>query len=249
MKPKSTLDSQILKKFQNLQYDKQKLESLALDPDIVNASLYSIKHPGEQKDKALTIKAKTLNKPILYVFRHGESYDNKNHVFSGWRDSDLTPKGIKQAQVLAEKLKSEHLDIAYTSKLIRAKKTLDIILKTHPDTKIIIDQRITERDYGDIAGLNKDNLYQFNTKLATAFRRSYDFPPPNGESLKDVEIRVIDFIKDLIPKMKQENINVAISCHGNSMRVIRRYFEKLSIKQMLLLENPLGIDYCSYSIN
>jgi 2,3-bisphosphoglycerate-dependent phosphoglycerate mutase len=214
----------------------------------------------------------------IYLFRHGQTYYNKKHIFTGWKDSKLTAKGVKDAKKVAQKLKKTHVDIAYRSHLSRSKNTLKEVLKFHPECKEIIeDDRMIERSYGKLQGkshksfiekegkdsyqtllhwhkidhLNGKERKDFIKKMGEAelkiVRRSYDIPPPGGESVKMVEKRVNSFIKDLLKKMKKEKVNVTISAHGNSMRPFRKYFEKLSREQMMELENPWD-DYFEYTI-
>jgi len=215
----------------------------------------------------------------IYLFRHGQTYYNKNKIFTGWKDSKLTSLGKKQANKIAKKLKNKKFQIAYQTKLSRSKDTLKPVLKYHPECKkIITDNRMIERSYGTLQGhshkefiekegtdtyktllhWNKiDNLEskdreKFIQKVGKAefdiIHRSYNVPPPKGESIKDVEKRVKSFIKDLIKKMKKEKVSVAISAHGNSMRPFRRHFEKLTITKMMELENPYD-NYFEYTIN
>ncbi len=206
----------------------------------------SLIHPGLATKPLPKVKSETGN--ILYLFRHGETEDNKNRIFSGRRDSPLTTEGVKQAQVLAEKLKDKKIDLAIYSDLSRAKDTLDEILKFHPETKTEPSELLLERDYGQLTGTSKVELNEKDPELCLKYRRSWDFPPPEGESLKMVwENRLKKFCQDLEERMRQEKINIAISCTNNTMRLIRMYFEKLSIEQMLELENPLATDYASYS--
>lgn len=174
----------------------------------------------------------------LFVFRHAETTDNSNHLFSGWRDPDLTPKGISQAQEVAQQLEKEKIDWAFTSHLKRAKRTLEIVLKTHPSVPVFIDDRLIERCYGTLQGKSKLEVAAERPKWFANVHRGYDFSPPEGESLKMVENRTLPFVSQLKEWLKQNPGNVAISCHGNSMRPIRRVFEHLSVKQMIQLENP-----------
>jgi len=174
----------------------------------------------------------------LFVFRHAETTDNKRHIFSGWRDPDLTPKGLTQAQEVAEQLRQETINYAFTSHLKRARRTLDIVLENHPEVPIITDDRLIERCYGTLQGKSKDKVAAEKPEWFAKVHRGYDFPPPEGESLKMVEDRTLPFITQLRRWLEQKPGNVAISCHGNSMRPIRRVFEHLSLKQMLQLENP-----------
>ena len=174
----------------------------------------------------------------LFVFRHAETTDNSNGIFSGWRDPDLTPKGFLQAQEVAEQLKQEEIDYAFTSHLLRAQSTLEIVLKPHLNVPVFTDDRLIERCYGTLQGKSKAKLAAEKPEWFAKVHRGYDFAPPEGESLKMVESRTLPFVVQLERWLHQNPGNVAISCHGNSMRPIRRIFEHLSLKQMLQLENP-----------
>jgi 2,3-bisphosphoglycerate-dependent phosphoglycerate mutase len=174
----------------------------------------------------------------LFVFRHAETTDNSNHIFSGWRDPDLTPKGLLQAQEVSQQLKQEKIDYAFTSHLLRARRTLEIVLQPHLNVPFFIDDRLIERCYGTLQGKSKIDVAAERPEWFAKIHRGYDFPPPEGESLKMVESRTLDFVVQLKERLRQNPGNVAISCHGNSMRPIRRVFEHLSLKQMLQLENP-----------
>ena len=218
-------------------------------------------------------------KKHIYLFRHGQSTYNRDHRFTGWIDARLTKRGIADARKVARKLKDKKIDVAYHSSLTRSKDTLREVLKYHPECKtIIMDNRIIERDYGDVSGkthewfvektgeddyktllhwhkvdhLNGKEREKFVKSVGEAelqiVRRSYDNPPPGGESVKDVEKRVNSFLKDLIKMMKKEKVNVAISAHGNSMRPFRKHFEKLTVAQMMQLENPWD-DYFDYTVD
>lgn len=213
---------------------------------IVKAAQDSIDHPGANARPLPKNESET--QPLLIVFRHGESEDNLLKIFSGWRDVGLTPRGVQQAMALAELLKNKKIDVCITSPLRRTLDTAKYALKYHPHIKIETDQRIIERNYGDLMGTSKEELQMKNPGLAAKYRRAYDFPPPNGESLEMVETRVTPFILELKERMLRDRINVAISCHGNSMRIIRRHFEKLTLLEMCILENPLGSDYAQYVI-
>ncbi len=215
----------------------------------------------------------------IYLFRHGQTYFNRDKRFTGWKDSKLTKQGIKDAKKIAQKLKNKKFQVAYKTRLSRSKDTLKYVLKYHPKCKkIITDDRMIERCYGKLQGkshkafVKKEGTDTYKTLLQwhkidhlkgrekrefiqktgeaelKIIRRSYEVPPPGGESVKMVEKRVNSFIKDLLKKMKKEKINVAISAHGNSMRPFRKYFEKLTIEEMMELENPWD-DYFHYTIN
>ncbi len=185
----------------------------------------------------------------IYLFRHGESYFNKAKEFTGWKDSKLTKEGFKNAQKVAKKLKNKSFQVAYHTRLSRSKDTLKEVIKFHPECQQIInDDRMIERSYGKLQGKKHSTVIkQYGQKQFDLWHRSYDLPPPGGESIKDVEKRVNSFIKDLLKKMKTEKVNVAIAAHGNSMRPFRKYFEKLTVKQMMSLENPWD-DYFEYNV-
>ena len=215
----------------------------------------------------------------IYLFRHGQTHYNKKHIFTGWKDSKLTPQGIEDAKKIAKKLKNKKFQVAYQTRLSRSKDTLKPVLKYHPECKkIITDDRMIERNYGKLQGMShKEFIHEegedsYKTLLHwhkidhlsgkdkakfirdvgkaefDIIHRSYNVPPPKGESIKMVEKRVLSFVKDLIKYMKKNKVNVAISAHGNSMRPFRRYFEKLIIEEMMELENPWD-DYFEYTIN
>jgi len=185
----------------------------------------------------------------IYLFRHGETFYNRSKRFTGWQNSRLTPKGIKQSKLIAEKLKDKTFRIAFKSSLSRSSDTLRNVLKFHPECrKVIVDDRMRERSYGDLTGkYHKTIINKFGRRQFDIWHRSYDVPPPNGESIKIIEKRVIFFIKDLITLMKKQEVNVAISAHGNSMRPFRRYFEDLTVEQMMKLEMPFD-EYFEYII-
>ncbi len=183
----------------------------------------------------------------VYLFRHGQTTDNKNHTFSGFRDVDLTLEGEEEARRIGEELKDIPVNKAYTSDQIRSKRTLELVLdKYHKNVDIIEDERIKERDYGNLTGLNKDDIKRADPKNYELWHRSYDVPPPNGECIKDVEKRVMAFLNDFTKTWGKEDI-IFISAHGNSLRPMRKYFEKLSNEEMCSFEHTPGKVY-SYEI-
>jgi 2,3-bisphosphoglycerate-dependent phosphoglycerate mutase len=220
------------------------------------------KYGREKVDKAIAYlsykDARTLPKneifgyPVLYVFRHGQTEDNANFVFSGWRDSDLTELGSRQALELAPKLKDKSIAMLFASDQIRSIKTMRLAIaqNKHASTlEIIKDPRIKERCYGDLQGQSKLIMQLEKPEQLLEYRRSYTKIPPGGESLEMVVVRVYDFIEDLVLKMKQFRVNVAVSCHGNSIRGFRKYFEHLTDEQTAEIETSLGQDYAAYSIH
>lgn len=198
--------------------------------------------------KSIPVRGKEKT-PTIYLFRHAQTYFNRDKRFTGWKDSRLTPFGIKQAKKIAQKLRGKRIDVAFQTSLSRSRDTLRAVLKYHPECrKKFTDDRMIERSYGKLMGMSHKEFMRTHTdeELHT-IRRSYHHPPPNGESIKMVERRVMPFIRDLLAYMRLYRVNVAISAHGNSMRPFRRYFEKLTIKQMMTLENPWD-DYFEYRI-
>ncbi|MCX8175127.1 MAG: histidine phosphatase family protein [Candidatus Micrarchaeota archaeon] len=187
--------------------------------------------------------------PTIYLFRHAQTYFNRDRRFTGWKDSRLTPFGRKQAEKLAKKLRGKKIDVAFQTSLSRSRDTLREVLKYHPECRrVFTDDRMIERSYGRLQGMSH-RVYErtHSADKLHRIRRSYGFPPPGGESIRMVERRVLSFIRDLLAYMKKCRVNVAISAHGNSMRPFRRYFEKLTIKQMMALENPWD-DYFEYEV-
>jgi len=196
-------------------------------------------------------KKESNKKPTLYVFRHGESIDNKNMLFSGWRRAPITEKGKEQAMILADKLANKKIDMLISSTQIRAIQTMEIAISKNEsakDLEIHTDERIKERSYGDLQGTSKLEYQLKDPEGLLKIRRSWDGVPPNGESIHMVADRVESFCKDIIKLMKERNINVAVSCHGNSIRGFRHYLENLDNKKTAEIETPLGQDYAAYSI-
>ncbi|MAG38761.1 hypothetical protein CMO90_01610 [Candidatus Woesearchaeota archaeon] len=212
-----------------------------------------MKNCGFQKivveKKSLENKREKRTNCKIYLFRHAQTYFNKKKIFTGWKDSKLTPFGIKQAEIIAKKLSDKKIDVGFETSLSRSKDTLKKVIKNHSECFMIIeDNRMIERSYGDLQGLtHKAFIAKNGEELYDKYHRAYDFPPPNGESLKMVEERVLSFIKDLLKFIKVNKINVGISAHGNSMRPFRRYFEKFSKEKMTLIENPWD-DYFEYEV-
>ncbi|MBV6477413.1 MAG: 2,3-bisphosphoglycerate-dependent phosphoglycerate mutase [Ignavibacteria bacterium] len=181
--------------------------------------------------------------PNLVIVRHGQSQWNKENRFTGWIDIDLSPAGEEEANKAAEKLKDQKFDIAFTSDLIRAQRTLDIILENINLKHIPVkkDKALNERMYGDLQGMNKDECREkFGPEQVKIWRRSFDTPPPNGESLKDTADRVMPYYHKEIEPMLKAGKNVLISAHGNSLRALIMYLEKLNKEEILETEIPTG---------
>jgi 2,3-bisphosphoglycerate-dependent phosphoglycerate mutase len=179
----------------------------------------------------------------LVIFRHGQSTWNLENKFTGWVDVELTPKGMLEAENAGSKLKGHKFDYAYASDLKRAQETLTIALAAaeHQPIQPIYDKALNERMYGDLQGLNKaETVKKFGEEQVKIWRRSYDIPPPNGESLKDTAARVLPYFeKEIIPKLKAGK-NVVIAAHGNSLRALIMYLEKMTPAQILEFEIGTG---------
>lgn len=180
----------------------------------------------------------------LVLIRHGQSIWNKENKFTGWVDVDLTENGIAEAEKAGELLADYKFDEAYTSVLMRANKTLDIILKKtgQEDIPITKDKALNERMYGDLQGLNKDDTRaKYGDEQVHIWRRSYDVPPPGGESLKDTAARVLPYFeKEIVPKIKAGE-KLIIAAHGNSLRALIMSLDKLSPEEILNVEIPTGV--------
>jgi broad specificity phosphatase PhoE len=133
----------------------------------------------------------------LFVFRYAETFDNSRGVFSGWRDSELTLKGLAQAQKLAEQLRVYRIDFAFTSHLKRARRTLEIVLGAHPSVPVFVDDRLIERCYGLLQGKSKRTVAHENPDWHAQIQRGYELTPPKGESLRMVEKRGLSFLMQM----------------------------------------------------
>lgn len=182
----------------------------------------------------------------LVLVRHGQSEWNLKNLFTGWKDADLTEKGHEEAKTAGKLLKARGLtfDIAFTSVLQRAEKTCVHILNEigQPDLKTIRNQALNERDYGDLAGLNKDDARKkWGNEQVHIWRRSYDTPPPGGESLRDTGARVWPYyLHDLQPHVLGGG-TVLVSAHGNSLRALIMALDGLSGEEVVKLELGTGV--------
>lgn len=183
---------------------------------------------------------------ILVLVRHGQSDWNLKNLFTGWRDPDLTPKGIEEAVAAGRALKSKglHFDVAYTSELVRAQHTLSLILGEldQSNLPVIKDIALNERDYGELSGLNKDDARaKWGEDQVHIWRRSYDVPPPGGESLKDTLARTLPyFVTDILPDVLSGK-TVIVAAHGNSLRSICKVLNRLDNSQILGFELHTGV--------
>jgi 2,3-bisphosphoglycerate-dependent phosphoglycerate mutase len=178
----------------------------------------------------------------LVIVRHGQSQWNLENRFTGWVDVDLAPKGIEEAHAAGQKLKEFKFDMAYTSALKRAQRTLDIILgEMGVELPITRNEALNERMYGDLQGMNKDEARkEFGEEQVHIWRRSFDVPPPGGESLELTAKRVLPYFEaEIVPQLKAGK-NIIIAAHGNSLRALVMALEKLSPEQILKTEIPTG---------
>jgi 2,3-bisphosphoglycerate-dependent phosphoglycerate mutase len=182
----------------------------------------------------------------LVLVRHGQSEWNLKNLFTGWKDPDLTELGVEEAKTGAQALKATGLkfDVAFTSVLIRAQHTLDLILEGIGQTAIpvIRDQALNERDYGDLSGLNKDDARKkWGEEQVHIWRRSYDVPPPGGESLKDTGARVWPYyMTEILPRVLRGE-TVLVAAHGNSLRSLLMVLDRLDREQILSVNLATGV--------
>jgi len=182
--------------------------------------------------------------PTLVLVRHGQSQWNLENKFTGWVDVPLTAQGEAEAKKAGELLKNLKFNVAFTSDLQRAQKTLEIVLKEigQPNLPIIKDQALNERHYGDLQGLNKaETAKKFGDAQVKVWRRSYDVAPPNGESLKDTAARTLPYFEHKIIPYLRDGKNVLIAAHGNSLRSIVMHLENLTKEQVLELNLETGV--------
>ena len=186
-----------------------------------------------------------MAKRNLVLIRHGQSEWNAKNLFTGWKNPGLTETGVKEAINAGKLIKDEKInfDIMYTSKLIRAQLTGNTILEiiNQSDIPIIKDTALNERNYGSLAGLNKDDARKkWGEEQIHIWRRSYDIPPPDGESLKNTAERVLPYFnKEILPKVISGS-NILIAAHGNSLRSLIMQLDELSKEEILNLEIPTG---------
>ncbi len=179
-----------------------------------------------------------MNSGKLILVRHGLSVYNDQNRFTGWKDVDLNEQGVTEAEQAVSLLEEINFDMAFTSKLKRANDTLDIILKgIKQEIPIEKDLALNERDYGDLVGQNKaEAAEKFGDEQVQIWRRSYDIPPPGGESLKDTADRVIPYLNEkILPEVYGGN-NIIVSAHGNSIRAIVMALKEFTPEEILKTE-------------
>ncbi|MCG6121250.1 MAG: 2,3-bisphosphoglycerate-dependent phosphoglycerate mutase [Microvirga sp.] len=183
---------------------------------------------------------------LLVLVRHGQSEWNKLNLFTGWRDPGLTELGVEEAIKGGRLLKEQGLTfgVAFTSVLTRAQKTLDLMLGEIGQSGIetIRDQRLNERDYGDLAGLNKDDARaKWGEEQVHVWRRSFDIAPPGGESLRDTVARVLPYyIREIQPRVMRGE-RVIVAAHGNSLRALIMALDGYTPETIPNLELATGV--------
>jgi 2,3-bisphosphoglycerate-dependent phosphoglycerate mutase len=184
--------------------------------------------------------------PFLVLVRHGESEWNALSLWTGWTDIGLSEKGRTEAKKAGELIKDIHFDHAFTSDLKRAKQTLDEILAVinQKEIPVTVDKALKERNYGDLTGKNKWKIKEeYGEEQFMKWRRSWDFPVPNGETLKDVYNRVVPYFNEHILPLIKQGKNVLIAAHGNSLRALIKELEQISDADIPNLDFGTGAVY------
>jgi len=187
-----------------------------------------------------------MSESTLVLVRHGQSAWNEKNLFTGWKDPDLTQRGIDEAKNAGRFLKSEGIvfDIAFTSLLVRAQHTLDLMLAELGQTSlpVIRDEALNERDYGDLSGLNKDDArVKWGEEQVHIWRRSFDVPPPSGESLKDTAERTLPYYDRAIVPELEAGKSIVVAAHGNSLRSMVMRLDALSPEEIVKVEIATGV--------
>ncbi len=188
---------------------------------------------------------------LLVLIRHGQSEWNLKNLFTGWKDPDLTEVGVAEARAAGQRLKAKGIafDKVFTSALTRAQRTTDLVLSELGQTNLqqVRDWRVNERDYGDLSGLNKaDAAKKWGEEQVMIWRRSYDIPPPGGESLKDTLARVLPYYcQDILPCVLRGERTVVVA-HGNSLRALLMVLERATPETIpgIELETGVPVVYC-----
>jgi 2,3-bisphosphoglycerate-dependent phosphoglycerate mutase len=183
---------------------------------------------------------------LLVLVRHGQSDWNLKNLFTGWKNVELSPKGVDEARAAGQLLKARGLgfDIAFTSALIRAQHTCALILEELGESGLetVRDQALNERDYGDLSGLNKDDARaRWGEEQVHIWRRSYDVQPPGGESLKDTVARALPYYCQYILPRVLGGDRVLVAAHGNSLRALVMVLDKLSPETIPGVELETGV--------
>ena len=182
----------------------------------------------------------------LILIRHGQSVWNASNRFTGWTDVELSEKGVVEAQEAGRQLSGIRIDVVHTSDLIRAQRTAEIVMRHNEtsgdDVPTRYDWRLNERHYGSLQGLNKaETAEKYGAEQVHIWRRSFDVPPPEGESLEMTAERTIPYFSEEILPDLESGKNVLVSAHGNSLRSIVMYIEEISPEDIVSLEIPTGV--------
>jgi 2,3-bisphosphoglycerate-dependent phosphoglycerate mutase len=183
---------------------------------------------------------------LLVLLRHGQSEWNLKNLFTGWRDVDLTEQGVAEARAAGQRLKARGIefDVAFTSVLKRAQRTLDLTLGEmgQQNIPVLKDPALNERDYGELVGLNKDEARKkWGDEQVLQWRRSYDVAPPKGESLKDTVARTLPYyVQEILPRVLRGE-RTLVAAHGNSLRALIMVLEKLSPEGIVKRELATGV--------
>jgi 2,3-bisphosphoglycerate-dependent phosphoglycerate mutase len=183
---------------------------------------------------------------LLVLVRHGQSEWNLKNLFTGWKDIDLTEVGIAEARAAGRKLKAQGIvfDIGFTSVLVRAQRTITLMLDEMglAGIPVIKDAALNERDYGELSGLNKDDARKrWGAEQVHVWRRSYDVAPPGGESLRDTAARVLPYyICEILPRVLRGE-RVLVTAHGNSLRALVMVLDRLGPKEIIARELATGV--------
>jgi 2,3-bisphosphoglycerate-dependent phosphoglycerate mutase len=183
---------------------------------------------------------------LLVLTRHGQSEWNLKNLFTGWKDVDLTEVGIAEAKAAGRKLEAQGItfDVGFTSDLKRAQRTMSLMLEEmgQPGIPVIKNVALNERDYGDLSGLNKDDARErWGAEKVHVWRRSYDVPPPGGESLRDTAARVLPYyVQEILPRVLRGQ-RVLVTAHGNSLRALVMVLDRLSPKEIIARELATGV--------
>jgi 2,3-bisphosphoglycerate-dependent phosphoglycerate mutase len=187
-----------------------------------------------------------MSERVLVLVRHGQSEWNLKNLFTGWKDPGLTAQGIEEAKAAGRRLKEHGLvfDVAFTSALSRAQHTLDLALAELGQSNVPITRHLAlnERDYGDLSGLNKDDARKkWGEEQVHIWRRSYDVPPPGGESLRDTLARTLPYyVQEILPCVLRGE-RTLVAAHGNSLRALIMVLEKLTPEAILKRELATGV--------
>jgi 2,3-bisphosphoglycerate-dependent phosphoglycerate mutase len=185
---------------------------------------------------------------MLVLVRHGQSEWNLRNLFTGWRDVGLTDVGTREARQAGRALGARNLqfDVAFTSALGRAQRTLELLLGElgNPSLPVLPDSALNERDYGELTGLNKDDArLRWGEQQVHLWRRSYDVAPPGGESLRDTGARVWPYyLREILPRVMRGQ-HVLVVAHGNSLRALVMVLEGLSGEEIAARELPTGVPF------